>query len=177
MRTRGWSIDNPAYLASANVISAATNVPLDRAVKKITNIVDAGNDDIEYYKRVALALGWSAWELGIDKKGGKVAPPKTNMDKLYDLNKKEQIDSLLSLGLNKKQIKLLKKEEDRVKAILNPKSIKQIKVSKRDSLFGLNKKDQVKALEKLGLTKKEIRALRLESDRVEAIINKQKQKN
>jgi hypothetical protein len=177
MRTRGWSIDNPAYLASANVISAATNVPLDRAVKKITNIVDAGNEDIEYYKRVALALGWSAWELGIDKKGGKVAPPKTNMDKLYDLNKKEQIDSLLSLGLSKKQIKLLKKEEDRVKAILDPKSIKKIKVSKRDSLFGLNKKDQVKALERLGLNKKEIRALRLESDRVEAIINKQKKEN
>jgi hypothetical protein len=84
---------------------------------------------------------------------------------------------LLSLGLSKKQIKLLKKEEDRVKAILDPKSIKKIKVSKKDSLFGLNKKDQVKALEKLGLTKKEIRALRLESDRVEAIINKQKQKN
>jgi hypothetical protein len=174
MRTRGFSIDNPAYLASANVISALTNVPLDRAVKKVTNIVDAGNEDIEYYKRVALALGWSAWELGIDKKGGKVAPPKTDMDKLYDLNKKQQIDSLTSLGISKKQIKLLKLEEDRVNAILNPKSIKQIKVSKRDSLFGLNKKDQVKALEKLGLTKKEIRALRLESDRVEAIINKQK---
>ena len=94
MRTRGWSIDNPAYLANANVISAATNVPLDRAVKKVTNIVDAGNEDIEYYKRVALALGWSAWELGIDKKGGKVTPPKTDMDKLYDLNKKQQIDSL-----------------------------------------------------------------------------------
>ena len=177
MRTRGFSIDNPAYLASANVVSALTNVPLDRAVKKVTNIVDAGNEDIEYYKRVALALGWSAWELGIDKKGGKVAPPKTNMDKLYDLNKKEQIDSLLSLGLSKKQIKLLKKEEDRVKAILDPKSIKKIKVSKRDSLFGLNKKDQIQALERLGLNKKEIRALRLESDRVEAIINKQKQEN
>ena len=174
MRTRGWSIDNPAYLANANVISALTNVPLDRAVKKVTNIVDAGNEDIEYYKRVALALGWSAWELGIDKKEGKVTPPKTDMDKLYDLNKKQQIDSLTSLGISKKQIKLLKLEEDRVNAILNPKSIKQIKVSKRDSLFGLNKKDQIQALEKLGLTKKEIRALRLESDRVEAIINKQK---
>ena len=177
MRTRGWSIDNPAYLANANVISALTNVPLDRAVKKVTNIVDAGNEDIEYYKRVALALGWSAWELGIDKKGGKVTPPKTDMDKLYDLTKKQQIDSLTNLGISRKQIKLLKLEEDRVNAILNPKSIKQIKVSKKDSLFGLNKKDQVKALEKLGLTKKEIRALRLESDRVEAIINKQKQEN
>ena len=180
MKTMGFNIDNPAYLASAQVISAITNVPLDRAIKKITNIKDAGDENIEYYKRVALALGWSAWELGIKKDSkGKVkkVEPKTDMDKLYDLNKKQQIDSLLSLGLSKKQIKALKLEEDRVKAILDPKSVKTIKVSKRDSLFGLNKKDQVKALEKLGLTKKEIRALRLESDRVEAIINKQKQEN
>ena len=177
MRTKGWSIDNPAYLASANVISAMTNVPLDRAVKKITNIVDAGNEDIEYYKRVALALGWSAWELGIDKREGKVTPTKTNMDKLYDLTKKQQIDSLLSLGISKKQIRLLKKEEDRVEALLNPRRIKKIRVSKRDSLFGLNKKAQVAALLKLGLTKKQIRALKKESDRVEAIINRQKQKN
>ncbi len=180
MKTMGFNIDNPAYLASAQVISAVTNVPLDRAIKKITNIKDAGDENIEYYKRVALALGWSAWELGIKKDSkGKVkkVEPKTDMDKLYDLNKKQQIDSLLSLGLSKKQIKALKLEEDRVKAILDPKSVKTIKVSKRDSLFGLNKKDQVKALEKLGFTKKEIRALRLESDRVEAIINKQKQEN
>jgi len=177
MRTKGWSIDNPAYLASANVISAMTNVPLDRAVKKITNIVDAGNEDIEYYKRVALALGWSAWELGIDKREGKVTPTKTNMDKLYDLTKKQQIDSLLSLGISKKQIRLLKKEEDRVEALLNPRRIKKIRVSKRDSLFGLNKKAQVAALLKLGLTKKQIRSLKKESDRVEAIINRQKQKN
>jgi len=180
MKTMGFNIDNPAYLAGAQVISAVTNVPLDRAIKKITNIKDAGNENIEYYKRVALALGWSAWELGIkkDRKGKiKKVQPLTDMDKLYKLNKKEQIDSLLSLGLSKKQIKALKKEEDRVKAILDPKSVKEIKVSKRDSLFGLNKKEQVEALTKLGYSKKEIRALRLESDRVEAIINKQKQEN
>ena len=68
MMTKGWAIDNPAYLASANVISAITNVPADRAIKKITNIVDASNEETEYYKRIALALGWSSWELGIDKK-------------------------------------------------------------------------------------------------------------
>ena len=117
MRTKGWSIDNPAYLASANVISAATNVPLDRAVKKITNIVDAGNEDIEYYKRVALALGWSAWELDIDKKDKKA--PKTEEQKIFDLSKSEQIKKLLDLGLTKKEIKDLKYEEERVKAIIN----------------------------------------------------------
>jgi hypothetical protein len=71
MMTKGWAIDNPAYLASANVISAVTNVPADRAIKKITNIVDASNEETEYYKRIALALGWSSWELGIDKKDKK----------------------------------------------------------------------------------------------------------
>ena len=68
MMTKGWAIDNPAYLASANVISAITNVPADRAIKKITNIVDASNEETEYYKRIALALGWSSWELGIENK-------------------------------------------------------------------------------------------------------------
>ena len=172
---QGPGLDNPAYLAGANVVSALTNVPLDRAVKKVNNIAGAMNENNANWQRIALMMGWDKWSLGIKNKPKK-KEPITDMDKLYDLNKKQQIDSLTSLGISRKQIKALKLEEDRVNAILNPKSIKQIKVSKKDSLFGLNKKDQVKALEKLGLTKKEIRALRLESDRVEAIINQQKEK-
>ena len=77
MLEKGWSIDNPAYLASANVISAATNVPIDRAVKKITNIVDASNEETEFYKRIALALGWSAWELDIEKRDKKEKKSKS----------------------------------------------------------------------------------------------------
>ena len=77
MMTKGWAIDNPAYLASANVISAITNVPLDRAVKKVTNLVDASNEETEYYKRIALALGWSAWELDIEKEKFKKSKPKS----------------------------------------------------------------------------------------------------
>ena len=75
MRTKGFSIDNPAYLASANVISAVTNIPLDRAVKKVTNVVDAGDGEVEFYKRIALVLGWSAWELGIEKEKEKSKSP------------------------------------------------------------------------------------------------------
>ena len=75
MRKKGWAIDNPAYLASANVISAVTNIPLDRAVKKVTNVVDAGDGEVEFYKRIALVLGWSAWELGIEKEKEKSKSP------------------------------------------------------------------------------------------------------
>jgi len=171
MMTKGWSIDNPAYLAAGQVIAATTNIPLDRAFKKIDNIRNASNSDLEAWQRVASAAGWSAWELGI-KKGKNSNVKLTDEQKLIKLTKKQQVDSLLTLGISKKQINKLKLESDRVQAILNPKSIKKEKVSKKDSLFGLNKKQQVNALLKLGFSKKEIRALKLESDRVSTIMSK-----
>jgi len=73
--TMGWSIDNPAYLAAGQVIAATTNIPLDRAFKKIDNIRNASNSDLEAWQRIASAAGWSAWELGIKK-------PKAKSNKL-----------------------------------------------------------------------------------------------
>ena len=68
MMQKGWSLDNPAYMAGANIISAATNVPLDRVIKKIDNITNANNAELETWQRVASAGGWSKWQLGIQKK-------------------------------------------------------------------------------------------------------------
>ena len=67
MIEKGFSLDNPAYMASANVISAATNVPLDRAVKKVNNITAATRADITQLERMMLIGGWSDWELNIQK--------------------------------------------------------------------------------------------------------------
>ena len=36
IKEMGWDLKNPAYLAGANVVSAFTNIPLDRVVKKQT---------------------------------------------------------------------------------------------------------------------------------------------
>ena len=90
MKEKGFSLDNPAYLAGANVISATTNVPLDRVVKKVNNVMAAGNDDISYIEKIALLSGWSEWQLGIkeskkdDKKGSK---RKTYTKKVYTRKK------------------------------------------------------------------------------------------
>jgi len=65
MMEKGWSIDNPAYLAAGQVIAATTNIPLDRAFKKIENIRNASNSDLQAWQRIASAAGWSKWELGI----------------------------------------------------------------------------------------------------------------
>jgi hypothetical protein len=67
MLNKGFSLDNPAYMAGANVISAFTNVPLDRVVKKVNNIAASTQEDISPVERSMLVAGWSEWELGIQK--------------------------------------------------------------------------------------------------------------
>ena len=67
MIDKGFSLDNPAYLAAGNVVSALTNVPLDRIVKKANNVVQATTQDLETWERIALLGGWQDWELGIKK--------------------------------------------------------------------------------------------------------------
>ena len=60
---KGWSLDNPAWLASGQVVSAATNIPLDRGIRKLQNLKDASDAENEEWMRVANALGWQKWEL------------------------------------------------------------------------------------------------------------------
>ena len=63
MEQKGLSYDNPAWLAAANVISAFTNIPLDRLVKKTNNIINSTGQDLEMWERLALLGGWQDWEL------------------------------------------------------------------------------------------------------------------
>ncbi len=61
---RGWSIDNPAYLAVSQVISATTNLPIDRVLQKINNLRQATDEQTKTWQSVALFLGWSGWNFG-----------------------------------------------------------------------------------------------------------------
>ena len=60
---KGLSLDNPAAMAIGQLVSATTNVPLDRGIKKLTNIKDALDSENEEWIRIATVLGWSKWEL------------------------------------------------------------------------------------------------------------------
>ena len=75
----GWGLDNPAYLAAGNVVSALTNVPIDRGIKKANNIVRSTESDLELWERLALLGGWQDWEIGLDEetKQNKPQPRKT----------------------------------------------------------------------------------------------------
>ena len=126
IKEEGFNLNNPAYLASAQVISGLTNIPVDRAIKKLNNIRSIFSDSSAKWQKVALGLGWSTWDVGLPFYGVKdkeIETPETILrDKIITLKKdtstKEQKQMLLDLGLSKKDIKKLKYEEDRVKKII-----------------------------------------------------------
>ena len=93
MMSKGLSLDNPAYLAGANVISALTNVPLDRVVKKANNVVQATTQDLEMWERLALLGGWQDWEIGIkeEKPANKPQPRKVKKKERKEKKRKEII--------------------------------------------------------------------------------------
>ena len=81
MMEKGFALDNPAWLAAGNVISATVNIPLDRLIKKTNNVVNSTANDLETWERLALLGGWQDWEIGVDKKLDKKKDKKDNKSK------------------------------------------------------------------------------------------------
>ena len=127
MKEKGFSLDNPAYLAGAQIISAFTNVPVDRVVKKANNVRGLLSNQTETWQKVALGLGWGTYDIGLPYYGGWDKPkdptPAEIKQREFDTMKKDtktsdQVQMLLDLGLDKKQIKSLRYEDARVKKII-----------------------------------------------------------
>ena len=79
MITQGVSIKNPAVKAVGETVSAITNIPLDRAIRKIDNVNSAITKDLEFYQRLALMSGWSEWDLGITTRERNIAKKQKNI--------------------------------------------------------------------------------------------------
>ena len=201
MKEKGFSLDNPAYLAGAQIITAFTNLPIDRVMKKANNIRGILNEQSQMWQKVAMALGYSSYDVGLPYYGGWDKPVEPTPEELKkqeidvmkrDTKTQEQIDMLLDLDLTKKEIKALGKEDNRVKKIIElqkakedskvvidgeeveivkPKQSNEAKLRRQfDSIKAKNKPDQIKTLTKFGLTKKEIKDLRYEKNRVNKIL-------
>ncbi len=57
IREKGLSYDNPANEAIGKIISATTNIPVDRAIQKADNIQNALAEDTDTWQRIALLAG------------------------------------------------------------------------------------------------------------------------
>ncbi len=65
---KGFALDNPAYEAAGKVISATTNLPVDRVYNKVNNIDAALAEDTETWETIAMLLGWPEWQIKPPKK-------------------------------------------------------------------------------------------------------------
>jgi len=102
----GLSIDNPAVLAVANVISATTNLPTDRVVMKIQNLKDASNSEFENWQRIAMFLGVNKWTLGV--RDEELEARKDELEKKVKSEKRKEKRS----SENKSKIEQNKKKQE-----------------------------------------------------------------
>jgi len=67
MKELGLDSKNPAIIAGAEALSFGINLPADRALKKLNNLRTAFEEETEWWQSVALALGWSPYDVNIDE--------------------------------------------------------------------------------------------------------------
>ena len=151
-REEFFNVDNPSYSAAAKVIAATTNVPVDRLLQKAQNLEDAMDDQNQWWKRSAMFLGWPEWQLRSTKEASEFRE------------------------LMKERRKQYKEEQAKRQAAYKVSQMSDVEKASYDraqdsiSYVKLNKQEQVDKLDSLGLTKKEIKALRYEKDRVNKLL-------
>jgi len=162
---RGWEITrdgrvnlSPSYRVIGSAAEALLNIPLERTIAEIdalTEVTDSRNSNMQ---RIALALGWRTWDLGVRNE-------ESDQIKLEakERRKTERAEETKRKREEKKRLEEEKKFEGLSDAQINA-------LKRRDQIEKLTKAQQVDSLIKLGLSKKDIRALRLEEDRINKII-------
>ena len=149
---------SPAYSVTGSLVEGVTNVPLERTITEINSLVEALDEKNSAFQRLALLMGWRTWDVGASNE---------EMDELrVDIKDRKKEEKKKAKEEEKE--KLRKQEEERKYLGKTEEQIKIIK--QRDSLVGTNKNSQIESLLKLGLTKKQIRELKLEKERVDKII-------
>jgi hypothetical protein len=181
-----------------------TNIPLDRIVTKMENIQGVLDDQSSGWEKVAMALGTSKYQL--QTKEQNAADRQARIDKFYkentpkgdrdfnaieSLKKEEQLQFINELGVTPFTLKNLTTEEARVNYIIKKglskgldleiESEKYIKPKKVRSqiykdLSELNKAEQIRMINELGVTPFTLKNLKTEEARINYIIKKEQQK-
>ena len=150
-----YAFDNPMMLANAKVFSSFSNIPADRLLQKVNNLYSSFTDEsLTPIQSVALAAGWDKWSLGL-------YDPKFMTANEIATNKKAR----------KEQLK--KEKAAKKKAIIESYDMDMSEPERRDVLKVLSKDQQLDSLWNLGYPWADIKSLKKENDRVEAIIKLQ----
>jgi hypothetical protein len=63
-----YNLKNPVWEAGFSTVQGLTNIPLARMHQKVTNVSEAFGEDLAAWQRLALMMGWTTWNLGIEKR-------------------------------------------------------------------------------------------------------------
>jgi len=63
-----FDIDNPTWDAVSTGVEGFTNIPVNRLYRKIQNLRAGLDSENAWWQRVAVTLGWSKWDVGIDNR-------------------------------------------------------------------------------------------------------------
>lgn len=85
----GYGLDNPAYYAVGQAVSAAANIPLDRVVRKADNLRVAVDNDTKLWQSIALGLGYSQWDLDLIETSSSKGKSKWGKVNKWKSSKKE----------------------------------------------------------------------------------------
>jgi hypothetical protein len=89
-------LNDPIVKANAQQLAALTNIPADRLLSKMDNMMGLMDENLEPWRKTLLVLGWDKWSLGV-----------------YDKNKKEQKSTSRSQAIKDAWIK--KKREQYIR--------------------------------------------------------------
>jgi len=103
IKRRGWSLDNPAYLAVSQIVSAFLNLPADRVLNIANNMSNAMDEETRVWQKVALTLGWSPYILGLPYWGRQsTIDREAKEDAKLQENYKKQVQKVKKKGFTKK---------------------------------------------------------------------------
>ena len=122
----GVDLDNPALDVIGNIVEAATNVPLARAIKKAQQIEEAVNGNHETWKQVALVMGWDKWSLNVKDADVEKAKVEVKEERAEQKKKENEIKKEENKKAKEEQKKL---DEENEKKEKEAKGIKDVRCS------------------------------------------------
>ena len=127
---RGWAVTaegrlnlGPNWSILGNVVSATTNVPLDRVVAELTSVAEAFNAKNTAWQRVALGAGWKTWDVGVKNEVN---------EKIKEAAKERRKEEGVIKAKETRKANKKAKEEQIIKSLLK-------NIQTRDSIIEYNK--------------------------------------
>ena len=112
----GLRVENPTIRKWASIIEAGLNIPLARLLNKANNIEEAITGQHATLERVAMLLGWNAWELGVKDEELEAAKDAA-AEKRAEKKKKEKEQKKLIKEKEKEEEKKKEEQEKKEKGI------------------------------------------------------------